>query len=264
MDTNWKIRLTLERVGTQYRASLLTYRDLPHSREERAHLFMPGSREEALNAAREAAGRLGLSKFTVNDRTSEALQRAKEKGEPTVKFERRMLYIPILHIDTNLINAKQKLAAVNELEKWAADEVILMNMSGTAHAEAQADGHPLRTRKANQQIFTATPVARDELYNKIAEALFPQGLVNQNQENDVSIVHEAAKYAAILVTSDGASKSQPGGILGNRDKLHGLVKILTPEEAVEFVRNKIHERDEFNARVAQQIGADLPEWTGKD
>lgn len=263
MDTNWKIKLTLERVGTQYRASLLTYRDLPHSREEKAHLFMAGSREEALNVAREAAGGLGISKFAVIDRTNEHLQRAKEKGEPTMKLERRMLYI-LLHIDTNLINAKQKLAAVNQLEKWAADEVILMNMSGTAHAEARADGHPLRTRKANQQIFTATPVARDELYYKIADALFPQGLINQNQENDVSIVHEAAKYQAILVTSDGASKSQPGGILGNRDKLHGLVKILSPEEVVEFVRNKIRERDEFNARVAQQIGADLPEWTGKD
>ena len=120
------------------------------------------------------------------------------------------------------------------------------------------------TGKANQQIFTATPVARDELYHKIAEALFPHGLVNQNQANDVSIVHEAAKYHAILVTSDGGSKSQPGGILGNRDKLRGLVKTLSPEEAVEFVRNNIRERDEFNALVAQEIGADLPEWTGKD
>lgn len=264
MDSNWKIRLTLKRVGAQYRASLLTYRDLPDLREEEAHLFMANSREAALNVAREAAGRLGLSEFAVNDRTDEDLQSATKAGEPGVKFARRMLYIPILHIDTNVINAKQKLAAVNQLEKWAADEVILLNMSGTAHAEAQADGHPGRTRKANQQIFTATSVARDALHHKIAGALFPQGLVNQNQENDVSIVHEAAKYNAILVTSDGASKSQPGGILGNRDKLDGLVKILSPEEAVEFVRNKIRERDEFNARVAQQSGAEMPEWTGKD
>ena len=242
----------------------MTYRDLPDSREEKAHLFMADSRELALNVAREAAGRLGLSKFTVDDRTNEDLEPVREAGEPIVKFARRMLYIPILHIDTNLINAKQKLGAVNQIEKWAADEVILVNMSGTAHVEAQADRHPVRTRKANQQIFTATPVARDDLFYKIAEALFPHGVANRNQENDVCIVHEAAKYHAILVTSDGASKSQPGGILGNRDKMHGFVTILSPEEAVEFVRNNIRERDEFNARVAQQIGAEMPEWAGKD
>lgn len=181
-----------------------------------------------------------------------------------MKLERRRLYIPVLHIDTNLINARQKLAAVNRLEKWAADDVILINMSGVAHAEAQADGNAARARKANQQIYTATDVERDGLYQRIASALFPKGVTTQNQENDVGIVHEAAKYAAILITSDGASKSQPGGILGNRDKLRGIVKILSPEEAVDFVRSKIRERDELNARIVQEIGGELPEWTGKD
>jgi hypothetical protein len=33
-----------------------------------------------------------------------------------------MLYIPVLHIDTNLINAPQKLPAVNQLKQWYADE----------------------------------------------------------------------------------------------------------------------------------------------
>ena len=54
-------------------------------------------------------------------------------------MKRRLLYIPVLHIDTNLINARQKLADVNQLEKWCDDEVILINMSATAHGEAQAD-----------------------------------------------------------------------------------------------------------------------------
>jgi hypothetical protein len=181
-----------------------------------------------------------------------------------IKMERRMLYIPVLHIDTNLINARQKLAAINQLERWADDGVILINMSGTAYAEAQADGNPGRTRKASEQIFTATPVAHDKLYQEIASALFPEGVTSQNQENDVSIVHEAAKYAAILVTSDGASKSQPGGILGNRDKLRGRPTILSPDEAVQFVRNKIRERDEFNTMIVQEFGGEMPAWTGKD
>ena len=181
-----------------------------------------------------------------------------------MKMERRMLYIPVLHIDTNLINARQKLPAVNQLEKWADDGVVLINMSGTAKQEATAGGDATRTRKANQQIYTATPVERDRLYRQIDAALFPSGATNENQHNDVSIVHEATKYAAILVTADGASNSQPGGILGNRDKLRGLVTILSPEEAVDFVRTKIRERDEFNARIAEEIDGELPEWTGKD
>jgi hypothetical protein len=67
-----------------------------------------------------------------------------------------------------------------------------------------------------------------------------------------------------LVTHDGGSRTQPGGILGNRDKLKGIVKILSDSEAVGFIRNKITERDEFNQRVNKEFGVDLPAWTGKD
>lgn len=177
-----------------------------------------------------------------------------------------MLYIPVLHIDSNLINARQKLATVNQLERWYEDEVILINMSSTAHAEAQADGNELRARKANQQIFTATPAVAegDRFFNRIEAVLFPKGAKDENQRNDVRIVCEAAKYHAILVTGDGASKAQPGGILGNRNKLRKLVQIFSPDEAVAFVRDKIRERDEFNQRVVKEYGGELPPWTGRD
>jgi hypothetical protein len=194
------------------------------------------------------------------------LQRLGVKEAMTIRMERRMLYIPILHIDTNLINSRQKLDAVNQLEKWYEDGVILINMSGTAHAEAQADGDRRRVRKANQQIFTVTPAIddRNPLFKRVESVLFPNGATDQNQENDVRIVCEAAKYGAILVTVDGASKSQPGGILGNRDRLRDLVQIMSPDEAVAFVRSKIRERDEFNVRVLREIGGELPPWTGKE
>jgi len=184
----------------------------------------------------------------------------------TINLERRMLYIPVLHIDTNLINAKQKLPAVNQLERWYGNEVILINMSGTAHGEAQADGNKARLKKANEQIYTATePLsAADPRFVTVEAALFPGGAKDENQRNDVRIVCEAAKYAAILVTGDGASKTQPGGILGNRHKLNGLVKILSPEEAVSFIQDKIRERDEFNAQIVEEYGGELPPWTGKD
>jgi hypothetical protein len=186
----------------------------------------------------------------------------------TITLQRRMLYIPVLHIDTNLINARQKLAAVNQLEKWYADEVILINMAGTARQEALAGGNAGRSRKANQQIFTATPPASPDSaqFKAIEEVLFPAGAKDENQRNDVRIVADAIQYAAILVTLDGGSKSQPGGILGHRDTLTQRfnLRILTPNEAVDYVRAKIRERDDFNREVVREFGGQLPDWTGKD
>lgn len=183
-----------------------------------------------------------------------------------IQMNRRMLYIPVLHIDTNLINARQKLQAVNQLEKWAEDEVILINISSSAFREAQADGNPQRVKKACQQVFTDTPAVEphDPLYLRVESALFPEGAQNENQRNDIRIVCEASKYPSILVTADGSSKSQPGGILGNRHKLKDIVKILSPEEAVDFIRQKIKERDGFNAKFVEEFGGNLPPWTGQD
>ena len=186
----------------------------------------------------------------------------------THRLKRRMLYIPILHIDTNLINSRQKLAAVNGLEKWCADRVILINMAGTARAEALAGGDVRRTQKANQQIFTmTTPSPVDSTrFKAIESVLFPGGAKDKNQRNDIRIVADAIHYAAILVTNDGGSRTQPGGILGNRDELRqrfGL-QILSADEAVEFIEAKIRERDDFNRQLVQEFGGVLPEWTDQD
>jgi len=181
-------------------------------------------------------------------------------------MERRLLYIPVLHIDANLINARQKLPAVNQLEKWFAEGVILINMSATAHAEVQSDGNARRSDKANRTIFTATPpiAPSDPLFLKVECALFPAAARDENERNDVRIVCEAAKYAAILVTADGGSKKQPGGILGNRQKLRGVVQVFSPDEALNFVRQKIRERDEFNTQLVKELGGTLPSWTTHD
>lgn len=181
-------------------------------------------------------------------------------------MNRRLLYIPVLHIDTNLINARQKLSAVNQIEKWFENEVILINISGTVRCEALAGNYVPRTRKTNEQIYTATPAMEpsDFLYSKVETALFPEGTRDDNQRNDVRIVCEAAKYAAILVTEDGGSKRQSGGIIGNRDKLRDVVQILSPNEAVAFVREKIMERDKFNVQFTKEFGGKLPPWTGAD
>ena len=50
---------------------------------------------------------------------------------------RRLLFIPLLHIDTNRINARGKLAAMNQIERWKDDGVVLIIMSGVSFKEAQ-------------------------------------------------------------------------------------------------------------------------------
>ena len=183
------------------------------------------------------------------------------------RFERRMRYLPVFHIDTNLINARQKLPEVNRLEKWCADEVILINMSGTAHAEAQADGNDLRVRKAAQHNYTMDAVKLEmepsELFDKICAVLEAR---TENQKNDARIICTAIKYHATLVTSDGGSKTQPGGILGNRDKIRAFadLQIMSPAEAVAFVERKLAERDTFNEQIARETGEPLPAWTRTD
>lgn len=181
-------------------------------------------------------------------------------------MQRRTLYIPVLHIDANLINARQKLPAINQLEKWFENEVILINMSSVARKEAQAGSNLSRTRKATSQIHTLTPLAdtANPEYKFIESIIFPDGAKTENQKNDIKIILEAKKYAAILVTADGGSKRQPVGILGNRDKLKDMVRILSPKEAVKFINDKISERDSINIRISKEYGKDLPDWTGED
>lgn len=89
---------------------------------------------------------------------------------------------------------------------------------------------------------------------------------NANQRNDVELVFTARKYHAILVTRDGGSKSQPGGILGNRNRLlrDFQVQAVTPEEAVIRIRTLIARRDERLRRLAHRVGAPQPDWVGKD
>lgn len=184
-----------------------------------------------------------------------------------MKMERRSLYTPIFHIDTNLINARGTLATMNQIEKWASDGVILVNMSNVSFDEAQQGSNILRTRKALSHIFTLIDEncnESDPKFQEIAIALFPNGIKSENEKNDVRIVWEATKWQAILVTNDGGSKNQIGGILGNAYKIKNLVRIMRDTEAVEFIKSKIKERDVLNIEISERTGQWLPEWTGVD
>lgn len=171
------------------------------------------------------------------------------------------------HIDTNRINARRQLPQMNRLERWKADGVILMEMSEPAQAEAAAGRTPARTRKAYSHIYSMTRASTPEekaLLRKIEHIIFPHGAQAPNERSDVEIVFNAIKYHRILVSDDGGSRRQPGGILGNRDELQKLgLQVLTDQEAVALVEERIRDRDQRLIAKSQRKGEPLPEWVGQ-
>ncbi len=181
--------------------------------------------------------------------------------------ERRLLAISFL-VDTNCVNARQKLTAMNQLEMWAEREIITLLTAKTAQSEMAAGNNADRKQKAYSFIFTMSAISgRDEQLqlHRIEEALFPGGARNPNERIDIDIVFNAWKHMRPLITNDGGSKSQPGGILGNRTKLAGIgVQVVTPEEAVMHVQEALQARDEHARQWAAFYKKAVPEWVGKD
>jgi hypothetical protein len=174
----------------------------------------------------------------------------------------------MFHVDTNRINARNALPSMNQLQKWHEAGVILIHMSQVANEEAKAGGDPRRSMKARSYIFSMTygdtPDEQQEM-RVIERTLFPKGATSQNERNDVEVVFNARKYGATLITADGGSKRQPGGILGNRTALRRLgVSIMTDVEAVAHVRKKIAERDARLRSRAVRDGTSVPSWVGTD
>ncbi len=181
-------------------------------------------------------------------------------------YDRRR--IPVrFQIDANRINSSGRLQNMNTLERWHKDKVIRIMMAQPAQDES-AHGSSDRARKAYGYIHTKT-VSRTskefELLKRIEGILFPQGASTQNEKNDIEIVFNACKYCCILVTNDGGSRRQPGGILGNHDKLIDLgIEVLTDDEAVALIKQLIRERDSLERENSIITGQPLPEWVGRD
>ena len=172
-------------------------------------------------------------------------------------------------LDANCINARGTDSAMNQIDKWRADRVVVVLMDETTHAEAARGWSARRSRKAMGHVFSMDVgrSADDEAaWWAIERILFSSGCKNDNERNDVQLVFQAMKHNANLVTRDGASRRQPGGILGNRDELARAVgvRILTPEDAVKKVREKLQIRDERTRYLAGRHGLPLPAWLGKD
>ena len=177
----------------------------------------------------------------------------------------------IFRIDSNRINMRGNLPCMNQLENWHNKEVIIMDISEFAYNEvSRGEGlrSKLRKEKAEELFIGETSVSRmDKItITEIVSLLFPKGIRAKNESNDVMIVFNAINDYRILVTSDGRSKRQPGGILGNAPKLHqkfGLL-VMSDEEAVQFIRQSVKNRDDNARWVSRVTGQKLPEWAGQD
>jgi len=171
------------------------------------------------------------------------------------------------HIDTNRINSRQALENMNQLEEWAKNGVIELDISERALEEASAGNDKKRRAKAINHIYSKTyadtPNEQARM-KRIEEILFPGGTTNNNQKNDVEIVFNAGKYCYILVTNDGGSKTQPGGILGNVMKLKQEldIEVMSDANAVDLVKHRIAQRDGLCRRISQETNEQLPEWVG--
>lgn len=172
-------------------------------------------------------------------------------------------------IDTNRINSRQALQNMNQLEAWAAHGVIVLDMSEPALEEASAGNDAKRRAKAVNHIFSMTYAGTPDDQAKIRRIegiLFPSGAANKNQQNDVEIVFNAGKYCYVLVTNEGGSKTQPGGILGNAENLKQELDIDVTNDvnAVELVKRSIAKRDALCRQISQEKGEPLPEWVERD
>jgi hypothetical protein len=181
--------------------------------------------------------------------------------------EPRFVHVMLL-LDTNAINARRSDPDLNQIERWRADGVVQVMMSAHSSAEAKAGGNAARAAKAlgygYSYVGDGTEAERSTK-QAISLVLLPAGIRNDAERNDVDIVFHAQKYSAILVTNDGGSRRQPGGILGNRVRLAALgVTVMRPREVVAHVREKVRARDERAKQLALRHRTSVPTWVGAD
>lgn len=158
----------------------------------------------------------------------------------------------LFHLDSNSINARQNSSALNALERLANLGRIQLEYSEVAQNEAsQGNGSGKRKRKAEQFISSGlSGQAEFEAEQRIAisKIIFPHGCLTAGQKKDVEIVLTAWMCNAILVTSDGASKSQPRGILGSKADLANInARVMSPAEALAYATEHLRPHESQKA-----------------
>lgn len=153
-------------------------------------------------------------------------------------------------LDTNCVNARQRNVSLNALERARAQGRVTLIYSDAAYGEAAFNNAARSDKVAKYSCIAIDPLwgRNDELRAAIELILFPNGARSQNERNDVLAVYQAERLRWPLVTTDGASKRQPGGILGRAAELARLgIEVLSPEVAYARVRSAV---DDAAARRA--------------
>jgi len=174
----------------------------------------------------------------------------------------RKLSGPQFFLDANRVNAKGRLSAMNQLEKWHADGVITLQFPEYAQNEAETGWDARRTQKARQYWASLTAITNDEerkLLREIERIIFGDGPLSPQDKNDALNVFTARKYFAILVTADRELLRAAA-----RLRKIGSIGVMTDESALEEVRQRIRERDDMARMDAAREGCPLPDWVEKD
>jgi hypothetical protein len=128
---------------------------------------------------------------------------------------------------------------MNELEQLASQGLCELHMPKFAWDEAIGGNNMARKEKAWQYFYVGLTNTHSQKcwYREIEKIVFPNGARNKQDIHDLWILVTARESNVPLITNDGASKTQPGGILGNRDRLRKIgVTVLRDYEAVELVK----------------------------
>jgi hypothetical protein len=144
-------------------------------------------------------------------------------------------------IDANRINAKRKCAYMNELEQLASKGLCELYMPKIAWDEAEFGNNINRQKKTWEYYYIGLENTDSQRYwyKQIEKIVFPKGAKKQQEINDIWILVTSREMKFPLVTNDGDSKTQPGGILGNRESLREIdVIVLRDYEAVALVKKE--------------------------
>jgi hypothetical protein len=150
------------------------------------------------------------------------------------------------HLDANRINAKREDEWMNQLEEWHRGGLIFLEMALPAYREAEYGDEGRREKAAD---YTWVEInnslgGEDEFRRQIALATFSGGVKTRADHNDVEILLAAKMAGAALITRDGASKSQPQGILGSAHALAKLgIRVLSAKDAVNEIANYLAARE---------------------
>jgi hypothetical protein len=174
----------------------------------------------------------------------------------------RKLGCPQFFLDANRVNARGKLSAMNQLEKWHMGGVISLRFPKHAQSEAESGHDTRRTQKARNLLIPFPSITLDEERKRLSgikKAIFGNAPLSKQDENDALIVFTAQKYAAILVTADGK-------LLRAAEQLHHAfgAQIMSDESAVKLVRRFISGRDQMARSDAARESVLVPDWVGKD